>query len=418
MHEKAFEPQCAAITEHAQPHEQRDKGLTLLALALGSFCLGTSEFAAMGVLQLFSADLGLTIPEATNAITAYAVGVLIGAPLVTLSTARLNRKTLLLGLMALFVLGNLLSVIAKDLPMLMLARFVAGLPHGGYFGAGAVVASYIVGPGKSGKAFAMVMSGLTIATIVGSPLATSLGQDLGWRNAFLAITVLGVVALLALWSWTPRTDALRGGPVTQELSALRRPSVWVLMAVAAIGVSSIFAVYTFIGPIVTDLIHANPSLIPVCLALFGVGLTAGNVLGGRLADSHPVLGLVVGYGATLVVLVVLAIGGGDLRILMACLFGVGAAMATAIPTIQVRLTRFAPEAPTLVGAMNLAALNVANAVGAWAGGVTIGLGLGLLSTAWAGFACTLIGLLIFGLSLCVASRPMVPLTAAKPGERS
>ncbi|WP_165186018.1 MFS transporter [Caulobacter soli] len=418
MHEKAFAPQCAAVTEHAQPHERRGQTLTLLALAMGSFCLGTSEFAPMGVMPLFSAELHLSIPEATNAITAYALGVLVGAPLVTLSAARLNRKTLLLALMALFVLGNLMSVIAKDLPMLMLGRFVAGLPHGGYFGASAVVASYIVGPGKSGKAFAMVMGGQTVATIIGSPLATLLGQGLGWHETFLAITGLGVLALLALWSWTPRTDALRGGPVMQELSALRRLEVWVLMVVAAIGVSSIFAVYTFVGPIVTDVIHADPSMIAICLAVFGVGLTVGNVLGGRLADTHPTLGLVLGFGATLVILAVLAIGGGELWILMACLFGVGAAMATAVPTIQVRLTQAAPEAPTLVGAMNLAALNVANAVGAWAGGVTIGLGLGLLSSAWAGFACTLIGLLIFVVTLRIAPRPAALLAAAKPGERA
>lgn len=395
MHEKAFEAQCAAVARHAQAPARASKSLTLLALALGSFCIGTSEFASMGVLQLFSADLALSLPEATNAVTAYAFGVMIGAPAVTLAAARLNRRTLLLALMALFVLGNLLSSIAVDLATLSLARFVTGLPQGGYFGAGAVVAAYIVGPGQSGKAFAIVMTGLTVATIFGSPIATFLGQAFGWRDAYVAIAGLGVLALLALWFCIPRTDALHGGPVIQELSALKTPAVWGMMAVAAIGVGSIFAVYTFIGPFITDVNHAAPSLIPIALALFGVGMTAGNTLGGRLADRHPVLGLAGGFGVALAVLAVLAVGGGSLWVLLPCLLGVGAAMMTAIPTIQVRLTRLAPEAPTLMGAMNLASLNVANAVGAWAGGLSISLGLGLLSAAWAGFACTLLGLLLF-----------------------
>ncbi len=400
MHEHAFAAQCASVTVHADSETaRRCRALTLFALALGSFCIGTSEFASMGILQLFSADLHLSLPMATNAITAYAAGVVIGAPVVTLAAARLNRKTLLLGLMGLFIAGNLLSSLAVSLPTLMLARFVAGLPQGGYFGAGAVVASYIVGPGKAGRAFAIVMTGLTIATIFGSPLATFLGQNLGWRDTYVAVAGIAAVALAALWRWVPRTAALGGGPVMQELRALKKPSVWGVIAVAAVGVGSIFAVYTFIGPFITDLDHVGRSVIPIGLALFGLGMTAGNALGGHLADSRPVLGLAGGFSAALVVLAILATGGANIWVLMPCLFGVGAAMMTAIPTIQVRLTGFASEAPTLMGAMNLAALNVANAIGAWAGGISIGLGLGLLSAAWAGFACTLIGLLIFAATL-------------------
>lgn len=405
MHEQAFAAQCAGVSRHASADEHRQGRLTLLALALGSFCIGTSEFMSMGVLQLFAADLALSLPQATNVITAYAIGVLVGAPLITLLAARLNRKTLLLLLMALFLVGNLLSAIAPNSSTLMAARFVAGLPHGGYFGAGAVVAGYVVGPNQSGRAFAIVMTGLTVATILGSPIATFLGQHLGWRDAYLAVTGLGVLALLALWLWTPRTDALSGAPVLQELRALTKPAVLLMMAVAAFGVGSIFAVYTFIGPFITNVNHANGSLIPWALALFGIGMTAGNLLGGRLADAHPILGVGGGFCATLLVLAVLAFGGDNLGVLLACLFGVGVCMMIAIPAIQVRLTRFAPEAPTLMGAMNLAALNVANAIGAWAGGVSIGLGYGLLSPAWAGFACTSAGLLLFALSLAGSRRP-------------
>lgn len=408
MLQKAFEPQCRAVATHCTDAAQhRRRGLTLFALALGSFCIGTSEFASMGVLQLFADSLDISIPVATNAITAYAFGVVIGAPLVTLAAARFNRKSLLLALLGLFVVGNVLSALAANLGMFALARFISGMPQGAYFGAGAVVASYIVGPGHGGKAFALVMTGLTVATIIGSPLATFLGQNLGWRNTYFAVAGAGVLALLALWAWVPRTEALGGGPIAQELSSLRRGSVWIMMLVAALGVASIFAVYTFIGPFVTDVAVIDRAWIPVALALFGIGMTAGNLIGGRIADSHPSRGLVVGFGSALVVLAVLASSGGNVALLMIGLFGVGTTMMIAIPTIQVRLTSFAPEAPTLMGAMNLAALNVANAIGAWAGGAAIAAGFGLLSAVWAGFLLTLLGLVVFAITL-----PRAPQLAA------
>lgn len=405
MLNKAYDAQCAATTVHCtNAAESQRRSLTLFALAIGSFCIGTSEFASMGILQLFSASLGIDIPTATNAITAYAFGVVIGAPAVTLAAARLNRKTLLLCLMALFIVGNILSSISTGLGMFAIARFISGMPQGAYFGAGAVVASYIVGPGQGGKAFSLVMTGLTVATIIGSPLATFLGQHVGWRNTYLAVAGLGALAFVALLAWVPRTDALGGRPVTQELSALHKPSVWAMMLVAALGVASIFAVYTFIGPFVTDEAMLNRSWIPIALALFGIGMTTGNLIGGRLADVYPARGLVMGFGCALGVLGILAVYGVSVWVLMICLFGVGATMMVAIPTIQVRLTRLAPEAPTLMGAMNLAALNVANAIGAWAGGLTIAAGLGLLSTVWAAFGLTLLGLLVFGVTMPSAPR--------------
>jgi predicted MFS family arabinose efflux permease len=408
MLQKAFEPQCKAVCTHCTDAAQhRRRGLTLFALALGSFCIGTSEFASMGVLQLFAESLDISIPAATNAITAYAFGVVIGAPLVTLAAARLNRKSLLLALLGLFIVGNVLSALAANLGMFALARFVSGLPQGAYFGAGAVVASYIVGPGHGGKAFALVMTGLTVATIIGSPVATFLGQNLGWRNTYFAVSGAGVLALLALWAWVPRTDALNGGPIAQELSSLRRGAVWIMMSVAALGIASIFAVYTFIGPFVTDVAAIDRAWIPVALALFGVGMTLGNLIGGRIADNHPSRGLVIGFGSALIVLATLASLGSNVAFLMIGLFGVGMTMMIAIPTIQVRLTSFAPEAPTLMGAMNLAALNVANAIGAWAGGAAIAAGFGLLAAVWAGFILTLLGLVVFAVTL-----PRAPQLAA------
>ncbi|QDL90420.1 MFS transporter [Paroceanicella profunda] len=375
----------------AQPNVR----LTLFALALGTFAIGTSEFASMGIIQLYSASLGLSVPEATSAITAYAVGVVVGAPLVTIVAARLNRRVVLLGLVALFILGNLLSAAAGSLGSLMIARFISGVPHGAYFGAGAVVAAYVMGPGNGGRAFAMVMSGLTVATIFGSPLATFMGQTLGWRETYLAVAAVGLLAFLALRKGVPKTEALKGTSVARELSALRKPALWGVLLVAATGVASIFAVYTFIAPFVTDAAGLSASVIPVALALFGLGMTAGNIVGGRIADRRPSHTILAGYGAGLAALALLALAGATPWVQFPALFGVGAALMFAIPGIQVRLTRIAPEAPSLTGAMNLAALNVANALGAWLGGVVITAGFGLLSAAWAGFALTLAGLLIF-----------------------
>lgn len=386
------------------------RSLALFALALGSFCIGTSEFASMGVIQLFSASLGIDVPQATSAVTAYALGVVVGAPVVTLAAARLNRRTLLLALIALFVVGNVLSAMASSLPFLIAARFISGLPQGAYFGAGAMVASYILGPGQSGRAFAIVMTGLTVATIIGSPLATFLGQTLGWRETYLAVAALSAVAWLAIRQWLPRTRALDGAPIVQELSALRSGKVWGVMAVATAGIASLFAIYTFVGPIVTDATRLAPSMIPVALAIFGIGMTAGNSVGGRAADKYPMRGLVLGLGGALAVLVVIALGGQTPSVLFPALFALGAALMASIPTMQVRLTRFAPQAPSLMGAMTLAACNLGNAIGAWAGGATIDAGFGLLSVAWAGFALTLTGLAIFGLTL-VNATPRQPLAA-------
>ncbi|QNK01364.1 MFS transporter [Dyella telluris] len=400
MYEKAFEHQCECVTAHCfEADRERERTKALFALALGSFCIGTSEFASMGILQLFAADMHLSISSATEAITAYALGVVIGAPVVTLTAARLNRRTLLLCLMALFIAGNALSSVARNLEMLAVARFISGLPQGAYFGAGAVVASSMVGQGAGGKAFALVMTGLTVATIVGSPLATFLGQNLGWRNTYVAVALLAFVAFLALWAWTPRSDALRGGPLIQELASLRKGSVWGMMLVAALGIASIFAVYTFIGPFVTDVALLDRRWIPIALALFGIGMTVGNLVGGHLADMHAARGLVWGFAGALAVLAVLALSGEHALVLMLTLIGVGATMMMAIPTIQVRLTQFAPEAPTLMGAMNLASLNVANAIGAWSGARAIEAGHGLLSAAWAGLALTAAGLMAFALTL-------------------
>ena len=397
MHQRAYQGQCAAEENRrtsAEPPIRHPK-LTLFALALGTFAIGTGEFGSNGIIQLFASELNVTIPVATYTITAYAFGVVIGSPTITLLAARVNRRTLLLGLIVLFLIGNGLSALAPDIALLVVFRFVTGSVQGAFFGAGAVVAAYVYGPGQGGKAFATVMGGLTIATVVGSPLGTFIGQNAGWRTMYWVVVAIGLLAGAALMAWLPRTDALRGSSIAGELGALRRLNVWLMVIVAALGISSIFAVYTFIGPFITDAASQDASLIPIALAVFGLGMAAGNHLGGRVADRYQNRGLIWGYGGVLVLLVLIGVAGDNLVVLLPCLFGVGATMMFAIPTIQVRLTAFAPDAPALMGALNLAALNLANSLGAIGGAVTLDAGWGPLSTVWAGFALTTAGLLLY-----------------------
>lgn len=396
MHEHAYTAQCVAEeTRHTEQHSDQNVKRTLFALALGTFAIGTGEFGTNGVIQLLAADLNVSVPLSTYAVTAYAIGVVIGSPAITLLAARLNRKTLLLALVGLFVFGNLASALSQNIGMLIAARFITGTVQGAYFGAGAVVAAQAYGPGRGGKAFATVMTGLTIATIFGSPAGTFLGQRFGWQALYMAVAVLGLAAGAALLAWVPRTRELDGNPIAQELIALRRPMVWTVAAIAALGIASIFAVYTFIGPIITDAVGAEQSLIPLALAVFGIGMAVGNQAGGAMADRHKYRGLVIGYVGALVFLIGVALAGADLTILLICLFGVGATTMAAIPTIQVLLTSYGPEAPTLMGALNLASLNLANALGAVGGSIALAAGLGALSTAWAGVLLTVAALALF-----------------------
>ncbi|MFE5331333.1 MFS transporter [Embleya sp. NPDC056575] len=413
MHQHAYEGQCSA-EEHrhtlAKSHSTNPK-LTLFALALGTFAIGAGEFGSNGIIQLFASDLGVSVPAATYAITAYAFGVMIGSPAITLLAARVNRRTLLLGLIGLFLVGNGLSALAPNIVLFVVFRFVAGSVQGAFFGAGAVVAAYVYGPGKGGKAFATVMGGLTLATIAGSPLGTFIGQHAGWRAMYGTVVAAGLLAGAALMAWLPRTEDLRGSSLARELGAIRRRDVWLMVAVAALGISSIFAVYTFIGPFVTDAALRDESLIPIALAVFGVGMAVGNHVGGRVADRHESRGLIWGYGGALAFLVLIGLAGSNLMILLPCLFGVGATMMFAIPTIQVRLTSLAPDAPTLMGTLNLAALNLANCLGAIGGAVALGAGWGTLSTVWAGFVLTTAGLLLYLTTIARVKPAPVPVHA-------
>ncbi|MFC0338905.1 MFS transporter, DHA1 family, inner membrane transport protein [Kushneria avicenniae] len=377
------------MTRHITP-----SFLALLALAFGSFVISTSEFASMGLLPLFADGLNLDVPMATNAITAYALGVMAGAPLITIGAASVNKRTLLIILLVVAVLANLLTAVANDLGLLVVARFLSGLPQGAYFGAASVVATAIVGMDRGGRAISLVMGGITFATIVGAPVGTLFGQMLGWRIAYLVIAGLGALATLAIIVWLKPSAAYAGSSLRQELSALGRLSVWGMLVFAAIVVASLFSVYTFVGPLVS---HAGlpESITPIALALIGIGMALGNMLGGYLADRYRFAAMIAGFLVTLVMLAIMALTTSHPASLLIMLAVTGFTLMVAVPTIPLQMMKLAPEAPTLMGSLNMASFNIANALGAAAGGVAVHAGFGVPSAIWAGSGLTALGLVFF-----------------------
>ena len=379
--------------------------LAVLALALGGFGIGTTEFVAMGLLPDIAAGFGISEPTAGHVISAYALGVVIGAPAIAALTARWPRKTLLLVLMTVFTLGNAASMLAPSYPTLVIARFVAGLPHGAFFGIAALAAAHLMGPQNRAKAVAYVLSGLTVATVLGVPLASWLGQAAGWRSAFGLVVVVGLLTLTALWCWLPlqlRTMQVTS-PMT-ELGALRRPQVWLAVLVGMIGFGGMFAVYTYISTTMTDVAGLPRSLVPVALMMFGLGMVVGNLIGGRLADISVVRALYLSMAALAVLLAAFSVGSHSVWTALPLLFGIGMAGSAVGPALQTRLMDVAHDAQTLAAALNHSALNIGNATGAWVGGLVIAAGLGYTAPAAAGAVLAVAGLVVFTVSVALQRR--------------
>ncbi|XVV07191.1 MFS transporter [Actinosynnema sp. CA-248983] len=360
----------------------RGGGAAMGALALGGFGIGTTEFATMGLLPQMAETFDISIPTAGHAISLYALGVVVGAPLIAGLAARLPRKGLLIGLTIALAVGNGLSAIAPSSTALMVARFVAGLPHGAYFGISAVVAAALVPPERRGTAVARVMVGLTLANLVGVPLATAAGQQIGWRTAYLAVAVVAGVTALALARWLPRMPA--SGGVRAELRAFRRPQVWFALVTGMVGFGGMFAVYSYISPLTTEVTGLPSGAVPWMLAAFGLGMTLGATLGGRFVD-RSVTGSV--FGSLVAVTGVLALFGLTARVAVAA-FGtvllLGFVTQVLASALQVRLMDASPDAPSLASSSNHSALNIANGAGAWLGGLAIAWGWGYVATAWVG----------------------------------
>ncbi|WP_306323472.1 MULTISPECIES: MFS transporter [unclassified Streptomyces] len=368
--------------------------LALLALAVGAFGIGTTEFVIMGLLPNVADDLHISIPTAGHLVSAYALGVVIGAPLLAAVTARMPRRRVLIGLMALFVVGNAVSAAAPDYHSLMLARFVSGLPHGAFFGVGAVVATSLVAPERKARSVSMMFLGLTIANVVGVPAATAMGQQLGWRATFLAVSAIGLVAIAALLALVP-ADHGHGETATGlrgELRALKSLPVWLALGTTVAGFGALFAAYSYITPMLTDAAGYADASVTLLLALFGLGATIGNLMGGRLAD-HSLRGTLFGGLTSLVV--VLAVFPLLMRTEVSAalaVFLLGMAAFTTGSPLQLIVMEKASAAPSLASSANQAAFNLANAGGAWIGGLALAAGFGVTSPAVAGAALALLGL--------------------------
>jgi MFS transporter, DHA1 family, inner membrane transport protein len=366
--------------------------LAVFALAVGGFGIGTTEFVAMGLLPDIAAGLHITEPIAGHVISAYALGVVIGAPVIASLTARLPRKALLLGLIAVFTLGNLASVLAPTYGTLMAARFVSGIPHGAFFGVAALVAGHLMGPKNRAKAVAHVMTGLTVATVLGVPIASWLGQGLGWRSAFGLVVVIGIVTLTALWHWLPDLSAMHVTSPLTELSALRRPQVWLALLIGMVGFGGMFAVYTYVSTTLTDVSGLALGLVPLGLMVFGLGMVVGNLVGGRMADISVIGGLYASITTLGVVLALFVVAARNPWTAMLGLFLIGASGSAIGPALQTRLMDVAHGAKTLAAALNHSALNIANATGAWLGGLVIAAGYGYTAPAATGAVLAAAGL--------------------------
>ncbi len=376
----------------------------MLALALGGFGIGTTEFVTMGLLPDIAHAMRVSEPTAGYSVSAYALGVVVGAPVIAALCARVPRKRLLVVLMAAFTVGNLATVLAPTFGTLVLARFVSGLPHGAYFGVASLAAATLAPAGQRAKAIAAVMLGLSAANVVGVPAATWLGQNLGWRDAYLVVAAIGLTTVFAIARFVPQLSGIRVTDPRTELGALRRPQVLLTLLVGAVGFGGMFAVYTYITTTLTDVAGLSLGLVPVVLALFGFGMIVGSILGGVLADRGVDSSVFAALIAMVIILAGFVAAAHNPISAAVGAFLVGAAGAALSPGLQTRLMDVAHDAQTLAAALNHAALNIANAAGAWLGGRVIAAGLGYTAPAAVGAALAVAGVLLFTVTVRLARR--------------
>jgi len=367
--------------------------LGIIALAIGAFGIGVTEFAPMGLLPVIANDLGVSIPAAGLLISAYAFGVVIGAPVMTLTTGRVSRRTLLIGLAGVFTAGNLFAAVSDSYGMLLAARIVTSFNHGAFFGVGSIVAAGLVAPERRASAVAAMFMGLTIANVVGVPLATWAGDHLGWRASFWGIAGLGVATMAALRLTLPPLPAPRGESALAELRVLGRGEVLGALALTVVGSGAMFTVFTYITPILREVTHASLAFVTAMLVTFGVGLTVGNWLGGKFADRSVDRTLIVTLASLTAILIAFALFMPHAGASAMLIFLWGVASFALVPPLQIRVMTAAADAPNLASAVNIGAFNLGNALGAALGGGVIAAGLGYPAVALAGAATSTIGLL-------------------------
>ena len=394
----------------------------LLALALGGFGLGLTEFVAMGLLpdlardllpQQYAASAPDAVAKAGWMISSYALGVVVGAPTIAALTARMPRRRLVLGLLALVVAGTVASALAPTFGLVLTGRFVAALAHGAYFGAAGLLAAAMLGPGSQGKGFAIVLGGLTAANVFGVPLITGLGQAAGWRVAYLAVAAVFLATLLFVLVTVPEVPAAPGGSPRAELAAFRSPQVWLAAAVAAVGFGGFFAVNSYIAPVTTHVTGLSESAVPWVLAVMGLGMTVGNAVGGVAADRDLRRGVLFGFVGMIATIALFGVVARHPVGLFVGAFLVGAASLFIGPALQSRLIAVAPGAQLMGAAVNQSASNVANSAGAALGGLVIAAGWGYLSSAWLGVLLAVTGLVLAVLSFRL-DRRATPAESRRP----
>jgi len=368
--------------------------VSLLALALSAFAIGTTEFVIMGLLPNVAGDLNVTIPSAGWLISGYALGVAIGAPIMALLTARLPRKRTLILLMSIFIIGNILCALAWSYNLLMLARVITALCHGAFFGIGAVVAASLVAPGKQASAVALMFTGLTLANVLGVPLGTWFGQLFGWRATFWGVSVIGVLAFIALIVSLPANRDEKPVDLASEISALANGKLWLSLLMTVFFAAAMFALFSYIAPLLLQVTGISSKGVSWTLFLIGAGLTVGNILGGKLADWKVSFSLILSF--SLIALFSLAFSWTSHALWLAEITLFLWAMATfaTVPGLQINVVRHGKEAPNLVSTLNISAFNVGNAFGAWAGGAVIDGGYGLTAVPIAAAVLAAVGLLI------------------------
>lgn len=397
----------------------------LLALALGGFGIGSTEFVAMGLLPNMAADLlpGLSAADPAAAIaksgwliSAYALGVVVGAPIFAILSVRMSRTRLLLALVAIFIIGTAASALLPSFGLVMLSRFAAALPHGAFFGTAALVAGRIMGPGNQAKGIAFVLSGLTVANVVGVPLITRLGQVAGWRMAYLAVAAVFALTFVAILIAVPGQQAEPGASVRAELRVFRLPQLWLMMGVAAIGFGGFFAVYSYIAEVVRREAGLPESAVPWVLTAIGLGMTLGNLFGGWAADRNLRRTLQLGFPCYIAAMAALALTAHSPVGLFVSAFAVGLTNMVLIPGVQSRLIAVSKDAQMLGAALVHSGLNIGNSIGAAAGGLVIAAGLGYLAPTWVGVGLGAVGMLLVLLSLALDRRsPRIPAeTAVQP----
>ena len=384
--------------------QPRHATLATIALILGGVAIGTTEFVTMGLLPEIASGVGVSIPTAGHTISAYAAGVVIGAPLLAVLAATWPRKALLAGLMAAFTVGNVLSAFAPDYTLLVGARFLAGLPHGAFFGVAALVAVDLAQRGQAGRAVGRVMLGIPIANVLGVPGATWLGQAFGWRAAYVLVAVIGVATMALIGYAVPHLPADRTRTVKSELSALTSLQVWLTLGVGAVGFGGMFAMYSYIAPTVTEVTGLPASAVPIFLLVFGVSGFVGNLLAGRMGDWSVIRSIVIGLTGLGISLGLFALAAPYAVPALIVLAATSVLASVLVINLQLRLMQVAGTAQTLAAASNHAALNLANALGAFIGGAVIAAGYGYTAPSVVGVGLAALGLVILAISLLVHRR--------------